>query len=87
MEKREESKEGKKLSESWSPRYLSPTYLLVELLGREVVGFLWSVEPAAIQPLERDKNFRVKDGRAKALVPTHKAPRAIFPQLLNEYNM
>ena len=47
-------------SEAWSPSYQSPTYLLIELLGCEVVGFLRSVEPAAIQPLEEEENYRVK---------------------------
>ena len=64
MEKREKYG-GKQKTEPWSPSYLSPTYLLVELLGSEVVGFLWSVEPAAVQPLEREENFRVKDEEQK----------------------
>lgn len=64
MEKREKYV-GKQKTEPWSPSYHSPMYLLVELLGREVVGFLWSVEPAAVQPLEREENFRVKDEEQK----------------------
>ena len=52
----------RKLSEAcnWFPSYQSPTHLLIELFGCEVVGFLRSVEPAAIQPLEEEENYRVK---------------------------
>jgi len=64
--------------------------LFIELLGSKVVGFLRSVKPAAIQPLDKENGnlhtHSCERGMERIFL-THKSLRAILPQLLNKHEV